>query len=112
MPRARLHFGAIASVTVTSWSFTSPVFVTLIVQFALPPLATVWRSGVFVIWISGFVLTTSGAGGGGGGGGVGFGAGTVTCAESLAVTSGPVGGVPMSVATFVKLWVTFCREQV
>ena len=40
------------------------------------------------------------------------GAGTVTCAVSVAETSGPVGGVPVSVAVLVKLAVTFARLQV
>jgi len=47
----------------------------------------------------------------GGDGGVN-GAVTVTSAVSVAVTSGPLGGVPVSVATFVKLAVTAAEVQV
>ena len=36
---------------------------------------------------------------------------TVTGAESVAVTLLPDGGVPVAVATFVKLAVTFASEQ-
>src|SRR5262245_33613284 len=110
MPRARLHFGAFGSVTVTSCSLFSPLLVTTIVQLAGAPLATVCDFGFFVIWMSGVVTFTVGFGVGAGVGGVS--AATVTWAESLAVTSGPVGGVPTSVATLVKLAVTFGRLHV
>ena len=40
------------------------------------------------------------------------GAVTVTVAVSVAVTSGPLGGVPVSVATLVKLEVRFDERQV
>ena len=42
----------------------------------------------------------------------GFSAAALTGALSLAVTFGPLGGVPVPVATFVKLAVTFCFVQV
>src|SRR5215208_3759838 len=57
----RLHPGASASVTRTFVSVTSPVFVTVIVQFAVPPDGIVWRFGSLTIPMLGCV------GGGGGG---------------------------------------------
>src|SRR3954451_250543 len=42
----------------------------------------------------------------------GFNAAALTGAVSLADTCGPRGGVPVDVATFVKLEVTFCFVQV
>ncbi len=56
-------------------------------------------------------LCVSTTGRDGGDGGVN-GAVTVTTAESVAVTFGPLGGVPVSVATFVKLAVTAAAVQV
>jgi hypothetical protein len=42
----------------------------------------------------------------------GFSAAALTGAVSLADTFGPLGGVPVDVATLVKLAVTFCFVQV
>src|SRR5262245_47113571 len=96
----RLHSGALASTSVTSVSVTSPSFVTLIVHLTFEP------PGATNSWSFGFLVTVMcGVPGGGGGG-------TVTCAESEAETSGPVGGVPVSVATLVKLAVTPVRLHV
>ena len=84
--------------TRTFVSVTSPVFVTTIVNGAVAPLAMVCSFTFFVIEMPGLV-----------GGGVWV---TVTCAESVAVTSGPDGGVPVAIATFVKLAVTLAALQV
>jgi hypothetical protein len=56
------------------------------------------------------VFGLSVAGMAGGNGGVN-GAVTVTTAVSVAVTFGPLGGLPVSVATFVKLAVTAAAVQ-
>src|SRR5215213_7417706 len=75
-----------ASVTVTAVSATSPVFLTVIVNVAVPPETTCWLSGFFVIEIAGSSTTTT--------------------ASSVAVTSGPTGGCPVTTATLVKPTVT------
>src|SRR5215203_4981174 len=103
----RAQPGACASVTRTFVSVTSPLFVTVIVHVAVPPDAIVCRSGLFVIAMLGCSGAAGGGGGGGGGGGL-----TITAAVSVDVTSGPVGGVPVAVALFVKSAVTAAREQV
>ena len=72
-------------------SVTSPLFVTLIVNVAVPPLRTCCESGVFATVIAGWI--------------------TVTSAVSVAVTSAPTGGVPVAVAEFAKLAVTFGQVQ-
>ena len=69
---------------------------TVIEKVAVPPLATVCVSGLFTIEIPG----------------VPGGCVTLTCAVSLAVTSGPTGGVPVAVAVLVKLAVTFGQRAV
>src|SRR5258705_6760559 len=79
------------SVTVTAVSVTSPVFVTVIVNVAVPPESTAWVPGVFVIVIAGWM--------------------TVTLAFDDAVTSGPTGGVPIEVAVLVRFAVTFASVQ-
>jgi hypothetical protein len=70
------------------------------------PETSVWVFGLFTIPIAGWL--TAGTTGGGGGG---VGTVTVTGAESFAVTVPPEGVVPTTVATFVKLAVTFERVQ-
>ena len=90
-----MQFGESTSVTNTLVSVTAPVLVTSIVKFAVPPLAIVCDAGSFVIEIAGVP-----------GGGV-----TKTTAEAVAVTFGPVGGVPVATATFVKPAVTPASEQ-
>ena len=87
----RAQPGARASVTRTFVSVTSPLFVTLIVNVAVPPLRTGCESGVFATVIAGWI--------------------TVTSAVSVAVTSGPTGGVPVAVAVLVKLAATFASVQ-
>src|SRR5213592_3987640 len=82
----RAQPGLSASVTVTLVRVTSPVLVTTIVK------VTVWVGGDLVIEIAGWVTTTGGAGG----------VVTVTGALSLAVTSGPTGGWPVTLAMLVK----------
>src|ERR671936_694974 len=89
----RLQFGDSGSLTVTFVSATSPVLVTVILKFAVPPRVMTCDFGSFTIEIAGCVT--------GGGGGP-----TVTAAESLADTSGPAAGVPVATATFVKSAVT------
>src|SRR5437762_2174719 len=96
LPIVLLQFGESASVTVTSVRATSPVLVTVIVKVAAPPLVTVCDFGFLTITIAGCVA----------------GATAVTTAVSLAETSGPTGGFPVAIATFVRLAVTFAREQV
>ena len=83
--------GLRASVIVTSVSVTSPLFVTAMVKVTVPPVVTVCEAGNFVTVIAGWV-------------GVGGVAGcvTVTGAMSLAVTSLPAGGWPVTVATLVN----------
>src|SRR5438067_5381457 len=93
VPIVRLQFGESGSVTVTLVSSTSPVFVTVILNVAVPPRVITCVFGSFTIEIAGWVT--------GGGGGP-----TVTAAESLADTSGPTAGVPVATATFVKLVIT------
>ena len=65
---------------------------TLIVNVAVDPLTIVCESGVFATVIAGWI--------------------TVTSAVSVAVTSGPTGGVPVAVAVLVKLAVTLASVQV
>jgi hypothetical protein len=103
VPRLRSQSGESGSVTVTSLRVTSPVFVTVILKFAVPPVSNDWVFGSFTIEIAGWVTT---AAGGGGGGTV-----TVTGAESVAVTVCPFEPVPVAVATFVKAAVTLDSEQ-
>ena len=74
-----VHF---ASVTTTLLSGTSPVFVTVNVKLAVPPTRTCCVAGDFTMWIAGWITSTS--------------------AVSSSVTSGPTGGVPVTVAVFVK----------
>ena len=105
MPSLRLQLGAFGSTTTTLFSLASPLFVTLIVQLAGEPRGTVCEPGVFAIVMAGFVFTTAGFGAGASGA-------TVTCAESVAVTSAPLGRVAATVATFVRLCVTFACVQV
>ena len=50
-----MQFGESASVTVTFVSVTLPVFVTVIVKFAVAPLAIVCDFGFFVIAIDGLL---------------------------------------------------------
>src|ERR1051325_442403 len=83
--------GLRASVTLTSVRVTSPVLVTVMLKVAVRPVVTVWVAGPLVTAIEGWV-TTGGAGG----------VVTVTGAVSLAVTSGPTGGVPVAVARLVN----------
>jgi hypothetical protein len=71
---------------------TLPVFVTTIVKSAVPPLTNVGVEVVFVIEIEGFSTTT--------------------LAVAVAVTLGPDGGVPVSVALLVSFAVTFGCVQV
>src|SRR4029079_16049220 len=87
----RAQPGARAAVTRTFVSVTSPVLVTLIVKLAVPPLTTCCESGVFATVIAGWM--------------------TVTSAVSVAVTSGPTGGVPGAVGELVKLAATFASVQ-
>ncbi len=94
VPRARLQSGASGSVTVTFVSGTSPVFVTVISKVAVAPCWIVCDFGFFRIVIAG------------------CGTRTRTRASSLAVTSGPSGGVPVATATFVKASCTFARVHV
>ena len=51
----RLQFGDSASVTATLVRATSPVFVTVIVKVAVPPVVTVWDFGFLTIVIAGCV---------------------------------------------------------
>ena len=76
------------------------MLVTAIWKVAVPPGLMFCDFGSFRIEIAG--CETAGAGCVLAGLGL-----TVTWAVSLAVTSGPVGGVPTSTATFVKFVVTF-----
>src|SRR4051794_33557810 len=62
------------------------------VNVAVPPASTCWLSGFFVIEIDGLSTTT--------------------IASSLAVTSGPTGGCPVTLATFVNDAVTPAFAQV
>ena len=55
----RAQPGAWASVTRTLVSVTSPLFVTLIVNVAVPPLTTCCESGVFATVIAGWITVTS-----------------------------------------------------
>jgi hypothetical protein len=71
---------------------TLPGFVTVKVNVAVPPLATVWMEGVLITVINGVL--------------------TVTFAVAVAVTSGPLGGVPVAVTVFVKAEVTLLTVQV
>ena len=96
MPIVRLQFGESGSLTVTLVRATSPVLVTVIVKFAVPPRVTVCDFGFLTIVIAGCVA----------------GATAVTAAVSCALTGGPTGGVPVAIAMLVKLVVTFAREQV
>ena len=91
------------SATVTPVAPFGPLFVTTIVQVTWLPTVTGFGAPVFVIARSIF-----GAGGAGGGGGIAF---TVTGAVSVAVTSGPTGGWPVTVAEFVNGLVTPASEQ-
>ena len=84
--------GLSASVTFTSVSVTSPLLVTRIVKLAVEPVTTAGVEATFVTEIAGLVLGATGGAGG---------VVTVTGAVSLAVTSGPAGGVPVAVARFV-----------
>jgi hypothetical protein len=77
---------------------------------AVPPTPIVCAFGPLTMSIAGFVGVGVGVGFGAGFGGV-SGALTVTGAESVAVTFGPLGGVPVATATFVKLAATFASEQ-
>ena len=70
---------------------TSPVFLTVMVKLAVPPVTMVWVAGVLAIEIEGLI--------------------TVTSAEALSVTFGPTGGVPVAVAVLVKPVVTFASVQ-
>src|SRR5947207_16018065 len=88
----RAQPGLSASVTVTLVRVTSPVLVTTMVKVAVSPVVAVWVGGDLVIEIAGWVTTTGGAGG----------VVTVTGALSLAVTSGPTGGWPVTLAMLVK----------
>ena len=104
MPRSRSQSGDRGSATLTFVSGTSPVFVTVILKVAVPSNAIVCELGSFTIEIAGWV-TVATAGGTNG-------AVTVTGAESVAVTSAPLGGVPVATATFVRFAVTFASVQV
>src|SRR3954468_2726026 len=74
-------------------SVTEPVFVAVIVNDAVPPVGIVCVFGLLTMSIAGLL--------------------TVTWALSLSVTSAPPPwGLPVTVATFVKLAVTFARVQV
>ena len=64
--------------TVTSWSVTSPVFVTRITKVAVPPYATVCEFGFFRMLIAGSVGVGFGVGFGVGGVGGGVSGCTVT----------------------------------
>ena len=64
---------------------------TVIVKFAVPPERICCVAGVFVIWIDGLITSTS--------------------AVSWSFTSGPTGGVPVTVAVFVKSAPTLASEQ-
>jgi hypothetical protein len=86
------------------------VFVTLIVNVAVPPTAIVWEAGSFTIAIAGWVGLGLGAGVLGVTGG-GVSGATVTGAVSVALTFGPDGGVPVAVALFVNDAVTPASEQ-
>src|SRR5215210_4416624 len=103
VPRSRLQFGDSGSVTATSWRATSPLFVTVIVKLAVPPIATVCELGSLVMSTDG---CETGAGGGVNG------VVTVTGALPVAVSVGPLGGDAVTTATFVKLAVTFASVQV
>ena len=68
------------------------MFVTVIVNVAVPPDTTVWVSGVFSMSIAGWI--------------------TSTAAVSLSVTGPPSGGVPATLATLVRSAVMTARVQV
>src|SRR3954452_2974958 len=58
LPIVLAHPGARASVTATPVSGSSPVFLTVIVKLAVPPLAIVWLSGVLSTSIFGLITFT------------------------------------------------------
>ncbi len=98
-PSVRLQLGASGSLT-TLVRTTLPIFVTVMVKMAVPPLGICCRSGVLAMTTPGFINSTT--------------------AVSWLVTglkpgSGvPFGslGVPVTVAMLVKPAVTPVREQV
>src|SRR3954470_3397645 len=102
IPSPWLQPGERGSVTVTSWRVTLPVFVTVILNVAVPPLTSTYlRSEVFLVYVAltfcwfGF-LTILIFGSDGGTNGC-----TFTTAESLSLTFVPFGAVPTTRATFV-----------
>ncbi len=62
------------------------------VKVTVEPLTIVCRSGVLAISIAGLIVSTK--------------------AVSVSVTSSPTGGVPVTVALLVKLFVTLAAVQV
>ena len=105
-----MQSGESGSVTVTSLSVVLPLFVTVILNEAVSPLAIVCDDGSLMIAIDGRGDGAGVTGGFGVGGGV-IGAVTVTGAVSVAETGLPFGSRPVAVATFVKLAVTLASEQ-
>ena len=103
----RLQSGDGWSVTVTSVRVTSPVLVTVILNVAVPPIASDCVFGSLTMSIAGFDTGGFGITAGGTVGGV-----TVTGAESFAVTVWPFEPVPVAVATLVKFAVTLPERAV
>jgi hypothetical protein len=98
----RLQSGELGSLTRTLVSLTLPLFLTVSRNVAVPPNETVCDVGFFWSLIDGRATGFGGVGG----------VTTVTCAEALALTLPPLGGVPVATAMFVKAAVTPSRRHV